>query len=117
MSLLNKPAYAVGKDKLIYDATHPIDANAVLISVDGETDGVIERGQLIDCNNGTYSVHAEGGEVSAIVAESTPYTEDDTEVTVPVYISGTFRGSELKADPELTDADTEMLRGKGIYLK
>lgn len=117
MSLLNKPAYVVEKDRLIYDALHPIDADTVPLSITPESNGVIERGQLIDCNDGTYSVHAEKGVASAIVAEDTSYASDDTEITVPVYISGAFRASEVKADSELTEADIETLRGKGIYLK
>lgn len=115
--LLNKPAYAVEKDRLIYDATHPIDANTVQVSITSGSEGEIERGQLIDYSNGSYCVHAEGGEPSAIVAANASYDADDTEITVPVYISGTFRASEVKTDPELTTADLETLREKGIYLK
>lgn len=115
--LLNRPAYTVEKDKLIYDATHPVDANAVQVSITSDTNGKIERGQIIDCTNGVYSIHAADGEPSVIAAKDVEYTSTDTEITVPVYISGAFRASEVKADPELKEADAEKLREKGIYLK
>lgn len=117
MSLLNRPAYAVEKDKLIYDAKHPIDAGTVQLTIIADTNGVIRRGQLLDCADGVYSIHAAGGEASVIVAEDTSYASDDTEITVVVYSSGTFRASEIIADPEIEAADVETLRGKGIYLK
>ena len=52
-----------------------------------------------------------------IVAETTGYAADDTDISVPVYISGTFHTGKVKATPELTSADVEKLREKGIYLK
>ncbi len=117
MSLLNREAYAMEKDRLVYDAKHPIDAAAVRVTVPEGIKGVVKRGQVLDCKDGVYSIHAEGGEASAIAAEETDYASDDTEITVAAYISGSFRASEVIADPELTDKDTEVLRGKGIYLK
>lgn len=117
MSLLNKLAYTMEKDKLIYDAKHPIDVITVPLTITADTDGVIRRGQLVDCADGAYSVHAAGGEASAIVAEDTSYAADDTEITTVVYISGSFRASEVVADPEIDVADIETLRDKGIYLK
>lgn len=117
MSLLNKEAYFVDKDKLVYDARHPIDAAAVRVKITADDSGEIERGQVLDCADGVYSVHADGGSVSAIVAEDTSYVSSDTEITVAAYISGTFRASEVIAEPELTDGDIEAFRGKGIYLK
>lgn len=117
MSLLNNQAYAVEKDKLVYDAKHPIDVANIPVTVAPSDAGEIKRGQIIDCKDGDYSLHAEDGEPSAIVAETTSYAADDTEIVVTVYTSGTFRASEIIANPELTAADTEALRGKGIYLK
>lgn len=117
MSLLNKTAYAVEKDKLIYDAKHPIDAKMIQLTITSDKDGIVKRGQVVDCASGAYSIHAMSGEVSAIVAEDTSYAADDTEIAVPVYISGTFRMSEVIANPELTEADLETFRTKGIILK
>lgn len=117
MSMLNRPAYKMEKDKLIYDASHPIDATAIEVTLDGTKVGTIKRGQLIDYADGTYSIHKEAGTASVIAAEDVDYAEDDTVVTVPVYISGTFRMSEIISDPEVTAADAENIRAKGIYLK
>ena len=117
MSLLNKQAYTVIKDKLIYDAKHPIDATAVQVSVSTDTNGILKRGQILDCAGGVYSIHEEDGEASVIVAEDTGYASDDTEIRVPVYISGSFRASEVITDTEITSADIETLRARGIYLK
>jgi hypothetical protein len=117
MALLNRPVYVVEKDKLIYDSSHPIDAANVVVAITSGATGELKRGQIIDYSSGTYKVHAEGGEPSAIVAEAVSYAADETEVVATVYTSGTFRASEAVASPELTDADLEALRGKGIYLK
>lgn len=117
MALLNKPAYKVEKDKLIYDAKHPIDVKMIQLTITADKGGVVKRGQVVDYASGTYSIHAASGEVSAIVEEDTSYAADDTEIVVPVYISGTFRTSEIIANPELTEADVETLREKGIILK
>lgn len=117
MALLNRQAYAVEKDRLVYDAKHPTDASAVRVKIRADADGVIRRGQILDCAAGEYSIHAADGAASAIVAEDTGYTADDTEITVVVYISGSFRASEVVSDLELADSDIESLRGNGIYLK
>lgn len=117
MALLNRPAYKVEKDNLIYDAKHPIDVRIVQVKITENSAGVLQRGQIIDCDTGEYSKHATSGEPCVIVEEDTSYAADDTEIAVPVYISGTFRTSEVIADPELTEADIETLRTKGIILK
>lgn len=119
MTLLNKMAYIVEKDRLIYDAKHPIDAMAMQVVIGADTDGMLKRGQLLDCKNGAYSIHSEEGMSSAIVAEDIEYTSEDTEIMVPVYISGTFRASEVIAESEMeiTAVDIENLRSRGIYLK
>lgn len=117
MSLLNKQAYVVEKDRLVYDAKHPIDVTNVPVAVAPSDEGEIKRGQVIDCTNGVYGIHSESGDPSAIVAETTGYAADDTEIIVTVYTSGTFRACEVIANPELTTADIEALRGRGIYLK
>ena len=119
MSILNSPAYTVGKDKLIYDGTYPIDGNAIVLTITADADGVIKRGNVIDFDKDSeeYSLHKEGGVPSCIVADDTEYSAEDTAVVVPSYISGTFRASEVIADPELNEADVETLRSVGIHLK
>ena len=117
MDLLNRQAYAMEKDRLVYDAKHPIDASAVRVKISAAEDGVIRRGQILDCAAGEYSVHAAGGTASAIVAEDTLYLAEDNEITVVVYVSGSFRASEVVSDPELKESDIESLRVNGIYLK
>lgn len=114
---LNKETYEVGKDNLVYDGSHPFDGATVKITVPVGSVGTIQRGQVLDFADGAYTLHAEGGAVSVIVSVSTPYAADDTEVTVPVYFSGTFRKSACITDSELTITDVETFRSKGIYLK
>lgn len=115
---LNNEAYTVVKDNLIYDSSHPIDSAAVTVSVSaGENGGVILRGEVLDFAEGKYKQHEADGTASAIVAETTSYAKNDTDVTVPVYISGSFRKSACHATPELTDTDVEALRQHGIYVK
>ena len=117
MSLLNKVAYAVMNDKLIYDGIHPIDGGAVEVKTPEGTGG-IKRGQIIDVTaDGEYVLHADKGTPSVIAAENVEYAEDEDTVTVPIYISGTFRKSEVISDVELTAGDLETLRSKSIYLK
>lgn len=114
---LNNEVYEVKKDNLVYDSSHPIDARDVTVTVPLESVGTLRRGQVLDVAEGNYTIHAEGGSVSVIVAESTPYAADDTSVVVPVYLSGAFRKSACVTDVELTDGDVEAFRSKGIYLK
>ena len=52
-----------------------------------------------------------------IAAEDTSYAEDDTEVAVQSYISGTFRESECISDGKLEADDIDTLRIRNIYLK
>lgn len=117
MSLFNNLAYTIEKDRLVYDSKHPIDAIAVPVVTESGIDGAFKRGQLLDFDNDVYSIHAESGTPSAIVARDAIYTSDDTEVVVAVYTSGTFRASEVISEPAITIADIEGLRSKGIYLK
>lgn len=117
MALLSRQAYEVEKDKLVYDAKHPIDTKVVQVSITANEAGIIKRGQVIDCADGVYSIHAAAGEVSVIAEEDTSYAADDTEIAVPVYITGSFRASEVIVAPELTAADIETFRSKGIILK
>lgn len=105
------------KDNLIYDYLRLIDSRAVTLTLTGDTAGTVRRGQVIDFDAGRYSLHATGGTANCIVAESTEYAKGDTEVVVPVYISGDFRTSAVLSDVELTDTDTESLRGFGVVLK
>ncbi|MFG6330042.1 MAG: hypothetical protein K1W06_11350 [Lachnospiraceae bacterium] len=112
---LNNEVYKMEKDNLVYDMSHPLDAKNITIALEGE--GVVKRGQVICYADGAYTLHSAGGVAAGIVAEDTPYTAEDTEITVPVYISGTFRTSACISGVELTMADIENLRSKGIYLK
>lgn len=114
---LNKEAYTVERDNLVYDSSHPVDAKNVTVAVPAEGTGAFRRGEILDFTEGGYATHTAGGSAGAIVAESTPYAEGDTELAVPVYISGTFRKSACIASVELAETDIEALRSKGIYLK
>lgn len=119
MERLNQDAYEVGKDNLIYDHRHPIDARNVSVVVPEGKGGTLKRGQVIDFDEtgGTYEPHKEGGVANCIVARDTDYAGDETEVTVNVYIGGDFRMSECLSDTELTSSDMEHLRSSGIILK
>lgn len=114
--MLNREAYTMEKDKLVYDLSHPRDAKNVSITAP-EGEGIIKRGQVIDYKDGQYAIHASGGVAAAIVAEDTPYADEDTEITAAVYISGTFRKPACISAVELETSDIENLRSKGIYLK
>jgi len=114
---LNGQAYSVAPDNLIYDHSHPTDADNFTVSVPAGSAGILARGQILDFSNGAYVPHTENGTASVIVAENTKYAEEDTEVTVPVYISGCFRKSACAAVTDLTVSDEEELRAKGIFLK
>lgn len=52
--MLNREAYTMEKDKLVYDLSHPRDAKNVSVTVP-EGGGVIKRGQVIDYKDGQYS--------------------------------------------------------------
>lgn len=119
MRALNNQAYVIEKDKLIYDGTYPIDGDAVPVVITADTDGVIRRGTIIDFNreSGEYTIHKEGGIPNRIVAEDAEYAAEDTAVVVSTYAGGTFRTSEIIAEPDLGEADIETLRGLGIHLK
>ena len=55
MSMLNKMAYVVEKDKLIYDFSHPLDGMNFTVKIEADTNGVIQRGELLDITeDGTY---------------------------------------------------------------
>ena len=114
--MLNREAYTMEKDKLVYDLSHPRDAKNVSITAP-EGGGIIKRGQVIDYKDGRYAIHSSGGVAAAIIAEDTPYEDGDTEITAAVYISGTFRKSACVSGIELETSDIENLRSKGIYLK
>lgn len=116
---MNKTAYKVEGDRLLYDNSHPLDARNVSVVVPEGSAGTLKRGQVMDFDSAKekFSVHAAGGTASCILAEDATYAEDDTEVIAAVYMSGTFRKSACITDEELTEADGEVLRSKGIYLK
>lgn len=117
MEQLNKTVYEVEPDRLIYDGKHPIDGTSITITTDGKSEVKVKRGQVIDEAAGKYSVHAEGGKPAAIAAENITIAPGNTEAVVQAYISGPFREDAVIASPELTDADIQELRNKGIYLK
>jgi len=114
---LNGEAYRMEKDRLVYDISHTRDAGSLPVAVPEDTAGVIKRGQVLDFKDGQYALHTSGGTASAIVAEDNAYAADDTIITAAAYISGTFRLSACISDVELTTADLESLRSRGIYLK
>ena len=118
--VLNKTVATVVPDKLIYDSKYPIDgkvARIVLSEEGASASGVLKRGQLLDIGSDGYSVHEAEGAVDAVLAEDVSYGAGATDVYGSVYISGTFLRSACVTDVELTNADLETLRGKGIYLK
>lgn len=116
MRQLNKEAYEVTKDNLVYDSRHPLDA--VNVTVEAADAGMFLRGQVLDFTDGKYSAHKSGGAVSVIVAESTKCTAEDAgTVTVPVYTSGTVTVPACITEEGLTETDLETFRSKGIYLK
>ena len=117
MGLMNRDAYSVQPDSLIYDGKNPIDAKNIVVSITAESDGVIERGQIIDETASTYLLHKAAGTPSCIAACDVEYAADDSEVVVPCYISGNYHANAVIASPELTDADVETLRTKQIILK
>ena len=117
MKVANKLAYTATPDNLIYDSKHPIDGENVEVTLAGGSAGEIERGQVIDLDNGTYSVHSGGGTPSVIAAETTAFTALDLKIVVPAYTSGSFRLSELVTASSLTSANIDTLREKGIFLK
>lgn len=117
MGLMNRDAYSVQADRLIYDGKIPVDAKNIVVSITASADGVIKRGQVIDVAAGVYTLHAADGTPSCIAAQDTEYAADDSEVIVPCYISGSYRSDAVIASPELSDADVETLRTKNIILK
>lgn len=117
MKELNKEAYQVEPNELIYDYIQPIDAKNIVIELPGGTAGILERGQVIDFADGVYKPHAEDGSANCLVSDDVAYTEDDTEVVAAVYISGNFRTSKVVTDVGLTETDLDNLRIHGIILK
>ncbi len=115
--LLNELFEVTAPDRLIYDGSHPIDGKNILVTLGGNKNGVLSRGQIIDRVGDIYQLHVKDGEVNCIVATDTSYAETDTEIVVPVYTSGTFRQNECVSEETLTDADLEKFRSLGIYLK
>lgn len=115
--VLNKEAYRHEPDNLIYDSSHGLDASNAVVKLEEGKTGSLKRGQILDFTTNAFQIHTAEGKASAIVAEDTEYAADDTEITVPIYISGTFRKSACISDVELSAADVEELRYRGIYLK
>lgn len=117
--LLNKEIAVMEPDRLIYDSKYPTDGKVVKIKLTAGTAGTLKRGQILDYDgdNECYQVHAADGTVGAVLSENVLYSEDVTEVFASVYISGSFLQAACVTDVELTAADLETFRGKGIYLK
>ncbi len=117
MEQLNKEAYRMEPNSLIYDFHRPIDAKNIVIGLTAGKEGVLKRGQLIDFADGTYTLHTEGGVANCLVSDDVSYTAADTEVVASVYISGNFRANKVITDVELTETDADNLRIHGICLK
>ena len=120
--ILNKNVYNVEFDDLIYDGSHPVDGRAVTLSIAASNaDGLVAKGQVVDYDdaNDKYALHAANGEVYGVVSEDTEYDTLNTtsSVVVPVYLSGALRRTKLVTGVELTEADVEKFREKGIFLK
>lgn len=115
---LNREAYKVDGDRLIADIKPDVIADAVTVTVPEKGKaGVIARGTVIDSSENGYAVHSEGGTVSRIVAEDTPYGEADSDVVCATYLAGPFTLDALITDVELTQEDVELFRKNGILLK
>lgn len=114
---LNKEAYSLNPDSLIYDNSHPIDGTVVKVKVPAATAGVLVKGQILDYSNEEYEIHKTSGKPSVVVVKDTEYAAEDTEIEVEVYTSGTLCFEKMICDPELTADDCETLRSKGIWLK
>lgn len=109
-------------DNLLYDSTHEFDAGVITVTLPTETKsaGTVKRGQLIyfDTTTKKYVLKKGSDGVAAVIAaEATSYAEDDTEVAVQSYLSGTFRESECLSDGKLDAEDIDTLRIRNIYLK
>lgn len=119
MSLLNKEAYELKGDGLIYDYYGLIDGKTLTVSLDGTTAGVLKRGQLIDfdASTGTYKKHVSGGVANCIVEHDIEFATGEKEIVVSVYTGGNFRTSKVISDSEITVTDKENLRSKNIILK
>ena len=104
-------------DNLLYDSTHEFDAGVITVTLPTETKsaGTVKRGQLIYFD--TTTKKGSDGVAAVIAAEATSYAEDDTEVAVQSYLSGTFRESECLSDGKLDAEDIDTLRIRNIYLK
>lgn len=117
---LNGTIVEMKPDKLIYDSKHPVDGKVVKISVSeagAAEEGTLKRGQILDLGADGYSVHAANGVPDVILAEDVSYGTGATDVYGQAYISGSFLQTACVTDVELTEADVQTLRGKGIYLK
>lgn len=117
MRELNREAYRMEPNPLIYDFYRQIDAKNVVIKLTDAKAGVLKRGQLIDFADGEYTPHTEGGAANCLVSDDVSYKETDTEVVVSVYISGNFRANKVITDAVLTETDADNLRIHGICLK
>lgn len=118
MSILNKEAYEVKRDELIYDSSRAPDAVNKVVSLP-EGKGTFLRGQILDFDEktGKYAVHQTGGTASAIVAVTTEYDAEESDTVVECYVNGTFRKAACISAEELTENDWNNLRNSGIVLK
>lgn len=117
--VLNSKAYDVSYDKLIADAKHPLDVKNVTVSA-GEG---IKRGTVLSFveASGKYGVFGSdsvsAGKANCIVANDVPASSED--VTVTVYVSGSFRAESLivAKTATLDSKAVEDLRTKGIFIQ
>lgn len=114
---LNKTAYQMEPNQLIYDFLRPIDAKNVIVKITSGKAGVLKRGQVIDFDSGMYSPHTEGGTASGLVTDDVTYDVTDENVVVSIYITGNFRALKVVTDVSLTETDVDNLRIHGIFLK
>lgn len=118
MGLLNEEAYEVKRDELVYDFLRQIDTVNKAVTLP-EGAGTLMRGQILDfdAKTGKYAVHQSDGTASVVVAFTTKYEEEDTEMVVECYISGNFRSAYCISEAEITEKDWDNLRKSGIVLK
>lgn len=125
--LLNKDAYKVEYDNVIYDTSHPISVNIIEMESPAT---VLKKGTILGLDKdggyfilGTTTTSGEtvttiAGEAVAVVQDTIDCTKETGKVTVPVYVSGKVNKNYLVTaeNYELTDTDIIALRKNGIYV-
>lgn len=125
--LLNRDAYKVEYDNIIYDTSHPISVNIIEMESPAT---ILKRGTILglDKDGGYFilgttitsgeTVTTIAGEAVAVVQDTIDCTKETGKVTVPVYVSGKVNKNYLVTaeNYELTDTDIIALRKNGIYV-